>query len=235
LIKGLIVARTEGTLVYSYLKENVSNDYQILMSGFLASLQMFTKGMFVTSNSDMRAMTVATTRYTFKHLIIHGPAREQFEYIFVLLSDTDSKDESKLEDILEFLIVNFLGYERGGFISKLRIADASANSGFVAFNEFMSKFIDMGWNTALKKIKPQPSSILQGVLNELREYVPIGQIIALHPKISRIGPSYVWVSDDISPEEEDEINRNTEQALAKMFGMGMYESIVEDVKKRFNK
>lgn len=229
-----MVAREDGTLVYSYLKEDMSDDHQLLMSGFFAALQMFTSSMFTSTNSDMRSMTVSTTRYTFKNITIHGPAREPFDFHFVLLSNIEDGDNSDLEDILEFLIVNFLGYEHGGFISKLRIADSSVSSTFVTFDEFMTKFIEMGWNTAKKKIKPQPSSVLQGLLNELRDYVPLSQILAFHPKITRIGPSYVWVSDDISLEEEEIITNGMKQILTKLFGPGMYESIFDDVKKKFN-
>lgn len=232
MIKGLIVSRDEGTLVYSYLTEYVSENYQTLISGFLASLQLFAKSMF-DANTAMRSMREGSTIYTFKKIVIHGPAREPFGYIFVLMSESNDENSAELEEILEFLIVSFLGFENGQFISRLRIEDCSTQSGFDVFNSFMVKFLEMGWKNAKKKIKPQPSSLLQGVLNELREYLSLDQILAIHPLISKVGPSYVWVPNDIATEDEERIVQKISQTLGKMYGPGMYETLEADVKKSF--
>lgn len=229
-----MVVRGDGTLVYSYLRDSMSVDHQLLLSGFLAALQMFAKSMFSSGSNEMRSMTVSTTLYTFRNLAIHGPVGESFDYNFILLTDVDGKEIDEVEDILELLIVSFLGYEHGEFISKLRISDSSAQMSFGAFDEVMSELLKMSWDKAKKKIKPAPFSIAQGVLNELRNHLPITQILSLHPKISRIGASYVWVSDYITAEEEEALSKAIEQALVRLFGPGMYESIVADVEKEFS-
>ena len=234
MIRGLMVVRGDGTLTYSYPRESMSVDYQLLLSGFLAALQMFAKNMSSTGSSEMRSMTVSTTLYTFRNLMIHGPAGELLDYNFILLSGTDSKEISEVEDILELLIASFLGYGHGEFIAKLRISDDSSMRSFESFDEVMSDLLKMGWDKAKKRIKPSPSSVMQGVLNDLRNYLPLAQILSLHPKISRIGASYVWVPDYMTTEEEKSLGMAVEQALARLFGPGMYGSILADIEKEFS-
>ena len=234
MIQGLMVIRGDGILLYSYLRESISLDRQILISGFLAALQMFAKEMSSGSSSEMRSATIATTVYTFRSLTLHGVAGEPFDCHFVLLTDIGGKESSEVEDILELLIVSFLGHEYGGFLARLRISDTAGSMSFESFDEVMSELLKIGWDKAKKRIRPAPCSVMQGVLNELRDQLPMTEILSLHPKISRIGTSYVWLSDDTSVEEEEAISMAIQKELARLFGPGIYESIVKDVDRRFS-
>lgn len=96
----------------------------------------------------------------------------------------------------------------------------------------MKKIINLDWKTIKKKIKPVPGSLLQGVLNELRDCVPLDQILQLHPKIVRLGNSYAWLSDDLPEDEENALLDRIRQMLSRLFGPDMFDSIVANVSKR---
>jgi hypothetical protein len=98
----------------------------------------------------------------------------------------------------------------------------------------MVAFSKLDWSAIRKKVRPKPSSLFQGVLNGLTDYMPVEQILPLHPKIQRIGPSYVWLSDDLPEDEQKELLNKIRLSLTRMYGKGVYESLTTDVLKRLS-
>jgi GTPase SAR1 family protein len=89
-------------------------------------------------------------------------------------------------------------------------------------------------NFIRKKVKPVPASLIEGVLNEIRDYIPIDQVLQLHPKIVRVGSSYAWLSGRLSEEEEKELLSKIKKVLSRLFGESLYDSIVDDVNKQLS-
>jgi hypothetical protein len=157
---------------------------------------------------------------------------DPIKYYFVLLTDID-KDSNKPdnEELLEYVILNFLSYKNLSFRSRMRRTSCQREE-YGEFDEFMKKIISFDWKTIKKKIKPVPGSLIQGVLNELRDYVPLDQILQLHPSIVRLGNSYALLSDDLPEEDEDALLDRMRQMVTRLFGPNMFDSIVADVSKR---
>jgi len=156
------------------------------------------------------------------------------QYYFVLLTDIEKKQTVEAEALLEYLILNFLSYNGGVFRKKMREVGHQPKE-FEAFDEFTKKIVGLDWKAIKRKIKPVPGSLLQGVLNEIRDYLPLDQILQLHPKVVRIGSSYAWLSDDLPEVEEKELLDKIKKLLSHFFGESLYDSIVVDVNRQLSK
>lgn len=230
MIKGFLVIEEQGNPVYSFMQEKVTDDNKLMVSGFVTALQIFAKGMAAPEADNVRTVSLSRTVYTFRTLALRNETRQEIQYCFALV--TAEKNEY-LSEMLEYLIASFLGYESGRFETALRTS--SPNTGaFDKFDDFMKQFIKSDWSVVRKKARPKPSSLFQGMLNELRDYMPVEQILSLHPKIQRIGPSYVWLSDDLPENEQKDLLNKIRLALTRMYGKGVYESLTTEVLKQLS-
>ncbi len=229
--KGLLVIREEGTPVYFYTQDQVSDDQQVLIAGFFAALHMFAKSMFMQADNEIHSVLMAKTVFTFRTLSLKCTSGEILKYHFVLVTESDNKSTTDVEGMLEYLIVSFMGFNGGDFSRKLREPTCSVED-FSSFDEHVRTLLNSDWESLKKKIRPVPSSLLQGLLYAIRDYIPIKQIESMHPRLVRIGKSYVWLSDDLTPEEEDILLKQIKATLDRHFGPGLYESILKDVKRQ---
>ncbi len=76
---------------------------------------------------------------------------------------------------------------------------------------------------------------MQGVLNEIRDFVTLDQILQLNPRIVPMTSSYDWLSDGLPKEEEKGLLDRIKQLLSCLFGESLYESILADVEERMSK
>lgn len=232
MIKGFLVILESGTPIYSFFEEKGMTDRELLVSGFITAIQAFAKEALLTPDGgDIQSMTLSQSLLTFRALNIRDKNENLIQYFFVLLSDLQSRKDMNAEAFLEYLCLNFLSYNFGQFRKKMRETLVDINE-FKEFDAFIADLITCKWKDIKKKMKPLPASLLQGLLNDLRDYLPIDQILKIHPKFVRLGPSYVWISDDFSSEEEQEILGKIKEILSKLFGGGLYESLIQNIEDR---
>jgi hypothetical protein len=232
-LKGLLVIHESGAPIYTFSSEKISEDRQLLLSGFLSAIESFAGETNISPDGgSIHSIRFSQTLLTFRLLTLENEKGETIRYYFVLLTDI-SKDPSKAEneELLEYVILNFLSYKNSTFRNRMRQIGYQREE-FGEFDEFMKKIINLDWKTIKKKIKPVPGSLLQGILNELRDCIPLDQILQLHPKIVRLGTSYVWLSDDLPAEEEKALLDKIRERLSRLFGPDMFDSIVAQVSKQ---
>jgi hypothetical protein len=214
--------------------EKMSEDRQLLLSGFLSAIESFASETNISPDGgSIHSIRLSQSLLTFRLLTLQNDKGESIQYYFVLLTDIGKNPKGENEELLEYVILNFLSYKNSTFRKKMRQIGYQREE-FGEFDEFMNRIINLDWKTIKKKVKPVPGSLLQGVLNEVRDQIPIDQILELHPKIVRLGTSYVWLSDDLPAEEENALLEKIKQRLSRLFGAGMYESIVAEVSKQLS-
>nr|MDO8134235.1 hypothetical protein [Candidatus Njordarchaeum guaymaensis] len=235
MLKGLLVIQESGTPIYTFFTEKVTADRGLLISGFLTAMQAFASETSLSPDGgNIHSIKLSQSLLTFRLLNLQTKADQPVQYYFVLLTDIEKKQTVETEALLEYLILNFLSYSGGVFRNKMRELGHQPRE-FEAFDEFTKKIVGLDWKAIKRKIKPVPGSLLQGVLNEVRDYLPLDQILKLHPKIVRIGSSYAWLSDDLPEAEERELLDKIKKLLSHMFGESLYDSIVADVNKQLPK
>ncbi len=227
-----MVVRADGTPVYVYIPGNHTTDYQLLLSGFLAALQIFAKRVISGRESSINSLSLSDELYTFRALAIKDTLGGESEFNFVLISEPSKASQEDIKYLLECLIVGFLSHNRGEYTEILRSTSEWNLSTFSDFDNFMDEVILKGWNSFKKSFKPQPSSLIQGILNDVKEHLPVSQILSLHQDIVVIGNSYVWLSVFLSQEEEEVLLKKVEEQLHRLYGPGMYQSLVKEVRLR---
>jgi hypothetical protein len=235
MLKGLMVIHESGTPIYTFSMDKMSDDRKLLISGFLSAVESFASGTGISQDGgSIHSIRLSQSLLTFRLLSLRNEKNEEIQYFFVLLTDINSNSTPDNEALLEYVMLNFLSYKNMSFRKKMRQIGYQRDE-FHEFDEFMNRIIDMDWKTIRKKIKPIPGSLLQGVLNEIRNFVTMDQILQLHPRITRLGSSYAWLSDELSEEEEKELLNRVKQLITRLFGEHLYDSIVTDVKKQMLK
>jgi hypothetical protein len=223
-----------GTPLYSFFTGKGMQDREILVSGFITAIQAFAKEALISPDGgDIQSMKLSQTLLTFRLIKINNIDGKLVQFYFVLLTELSKKQKLETDSLLEYLCLNFLSYDSGAFRHKMRNVFPQMME-FKQFDEFLAPIVNSEWKDIKKRIKPIPSSLLQGMLNEIREYMPIETIQQLHPKLVRLGPSYVWLSDDLPPEEEEVVLKKIKENIAHLFGERLYDSLIKDVKSRLS-
>ena len=234
MLKGLIVIHESGTPIYTFSTDKMSDDRKLLISGFLSAIESFASGTGISPDGgSIHSIKLSQSLLTFRLLSLRNEKNEEIRYFFVLLTDLNSSSATENEALLEYVTLNFLSYKNMSFRKKMRQIGYQRDE-FHEFDEFMTKIIDLDWKTIKKKIKPVPGSLLQGVLNEVRDFITMDQILQLHPRITQLGSSYAWLSDELPEQEEKELLDRIRQLVARMFGERLYDSIVKDVEKQLS-
>jgi hypothetical protein len=234
ILRGLLVINEGGLPIYSFFTDKVVGDRGLLISGFLGAMQAFaTETSLSPDGGSIHSIRLSQSLLTFRLLTLQSKQGQPLQYYFVLITDLEKKQSADTESFLEYLILNFLSYNGNEYRRKLR-EQGSQPKEFEGFDQFTKNIVDLDWNVIKKKIKPVPGSLLQGVLNEIRDYLPLDEILRLHPKIVRIGSSYAWLSDDLPEGEEKELLDKIRKVLSHLFGESVYDSIVADVTKLFS-
>jgi hypothetical protein len=234
IISGFLVVHENGTPIYSFFTGKGVQDREILVSGFITAIQAFAKeAMISPDGGDIQSMKLSQTVLTFRLIKIHNNDGKITQFYFVLLTDMAKKQKLETESLLEYLCLNFLSYNGGAFRDRMRINFPQMEE-FKQFNEFLTPIVNIEWKDIKKRIKPIPSSLLQGLLNEIMDYIPIDKILTFHPKLVRLGPSYVWLSDDIAPEEEQDLLEKIRENISHLFGEDLYDSLIDNVKKQLS-
>jgi ATP adenylyltransferase/5',5'''-P-1,P-4-tetraphosphate phosphorylase II len=209
-------------------------DREILVSGFITAIQAFAKEALISPDGgDIQSMKLSQTLLTFRLIKINNNDGKLVQFYFVLLTELTKKQKLETDSLLEYLCLNFLSYDSGAFRNRMRKTYPQMMD-FKQFDQFLLPIVNSEWKDIKKKIKPIPSSILQGMLNEIREYLPIDKIQQLHPKLVRLGPSYVWLSDDLPSEEEQLVLSKIKENIAHLFGERLYEDLLKDVRRRLS-
>jgi hypothetical protein len=185
--------------------------------------------MFDKKAGAISSATVSNTMFTFRTLTLRGEDGRPSEYCFVVMTEAGNR-EDEANEILEYLMVTFLGYESGRFERILRHG-VDGQESFKSFDSYAAKVMTSDWHSARKKVRPVASNTLQAVLNGLRGYLSVDQILAFSPKLQRIGSAYVWLSDRLDTQEELELLSKIEQTLRRLYGPGVFESLLEQAKK----
>jgi len=178
-------------------------------------------------------MKLSQTLLTFRLIKINNTDGKLVQFYFVLLTEMGKKQKLETDSLLEYLCLNFLSYDGGAFRNRMRTIFPQMME-FKQFDQFLTPIVNTEWKDIKKRIKPIPSSLLQGMLNEIREYMPIDKIQQLHPKLVRLGPSFVWLSDDLASEEEQIVLNKIKENISHIFGESLYESLIKDVKSRLS-
>jgi len=171
-------------------------------------------------------MKLSQTLLTFRLINIRGLDNQLIQFYFVLLTELIKKQQLPTDAMLEYLCLNFLSYNSGEYRKKMRNRLPQLTE-FKEFDDFLIKVSGSDWKKVNKQIKPVPASLIQGILNEIRDYIPIDQILRLHPKIVPLGRTYVWLSDDLSPEEENVLLDKIKQIIARLFGVAHYNKLIK--------
>ncbi len=230
-IKGFLVIHEGGNPIYTYFKERAISERDVLISGFLTAIQSFAQEtMLSPDGGTIQSIQLSQTMLTFKLLIVRNTENMPIQYFFVILTDL-KKSKTETDLLLEYLSLNFLNYDGGGFRREMRKINLQMDV-FKEFDDFINNVIDLKWKNIKKKIKPIAGSLIQGLLNELPNHLPFDQILNLHPKIVRLGPTYSWLSDDLSPEEEEDLLKKIDQRLSHLYGKDLYDSLVKEVQKQ---
>jgi ATP adenylyltransferase/5',5'''-P-1,P-4-tetraphosphate phosphorylase II len=209
-------------------------DREILVSGFITAIQAFAKEALISPDGgDIQSMKLSQTLLTFRLIKINNNDGKLVQFYFVLLTELTKKQKLETDSLLEYLCLNFLSYDSGAFRNRMRKTYPQMMD-FKQFDQFLLPIVNSEWKDIKKKFKPIPSSILQGMLNEIREYLPIDKIQQLHPKLVRLGPSYVWLSDDLPSEEEQLVLSKIKENIAHLFGERLYEDLLKDVRSRLS-
>lgn len=232
MFKGLMVIHESGTPIYAFSIDKMSEDRKLLISGFLSAIESFASGTGISPDGgSIHSIRLSQSLLTFRLLSLQSGKKGQIQYYFVLLTDIGNHSSPENEELLEYVTLNFLSYKNSSFRRKMREIGYPREE-FLEFDEFMNRIINLDWKTIKKKVKPVPGSLLQGVLNEIRNFVTMDQILKLHPKITRLGSYYAWLSDELSEEEEKELLDRIKKLLSHLFGESLYDSIIADVKKQ---
>jgi hypothetical protein len=235
MLKGLMVIHESGTPIYTFSTDKMSDDRKLLISGFLSAVESFASGTGISQDGgSIHSIRLSQSLLTFRLLSLRNEKNEEIQYFFVLLTDINSNSAPDNGALLEYVMLNFLSYNNMSFRKKMRQIGYQRDE-FLEFDEFMNRIIDMDWKTIKKKIKPIPGSLLQGVLNEIRDFVTLDQILQLHPRITRLGSSYAWLSDELSEGEEKELLNRVRELITRLFGAHLYDSIVTNVEKQMVK
>ncbi len=224
-----------GTPLYSFFSQDRGiQDREVLVSGFITAIQAFAReAMISPDGGDIQSIKLSQTLLTFRLIKIKNNDGKLVQFYFVLLSDLNKKQKIESESLLEYLCLNFLSYDSGNFRQRMRAVFPQMIE-FKQFDQFLESIVKKEWKDIKKRIKPIPNSLLQGMLNEIREYITIDKIQELHPKLVRLGPSYVWLSDDLSPEEEQEVLNKIKANISHIYGESLYYSLLKDVKSLLN-
>ncbi|MFW9918552.1 MAG: hypothetical protein ACFFED_03065 [Candidatus Thorarchaeota archaeon] len=204
-IMGFTIIQEDGAQVYSYVRTSEEQVVQNLIPNLISVLQMLAKDVIKSSGrSEIKSLTLADTVYTIRHLDVKTPSRKQNRFHFVLLTEL-TKNLAEVENILEYLMISFLGYNKGEYIVKLRI-NAIYQDEFTDFNDFLSPLLDKKIEDVRKIRSPiPPGSFIQGMLNSLSEYISTSEIVSWSDKLISLGQSYVWLSEELSKGETDQI------------------------------
>jgi hypothetical protein len=226
IITAFLVIHESGAPVYSYFSEKGVEDREVLVSGFITAIQAFAKEALLSPDGgDIQSMKLSQTLLTFRLINIRGLDNQPIQYYFVLLTELTKKQQLPTDAILEYLCLNFLSYNVGEYRKKLRNRLPQLTE-FKEFDDFLIKVSGSDWKKVSKQIKPVPASLVQGVLNEIRDYIPLDQILRLHPKIVQLGRTYVWLSDDLTPEEEEDLLGKVKQMITRLFGEAHYDKLI---------
>lgn len=222
---GFTIIQEDGTQVYSYVRDSQKDVAQNLIPSLLSVLQMLAKDVIKSSSqSGIKSLTLSDTVYTIRNLDVKTPSRKQNRFHFVLLTDL-TKNLVEVENILEYLMISFLSYNNGEFMVKLRI-NATYQDEFSEFNEFIAPVLGKKIED-VKKVRypPPPGSFIQGMLNELTEYIKPEQIASWNEKFYSLGRSYVWVSEELTDAESEQVVEKIKENLPS----GLYEKMAERV------
>ncbi len=230
MIKGLMVARADGTPVYIYIPKKGSRDYQLLLSGFLTTLQIFAKGMASSGNKRIKSVTMSDEVYTFRTVSLKNPTGTDIDYSFVLVTEPSRGLQIETRQILDCLIVGFLSFKDGEYLLKIRASPTWNLSEFSDFDSIMTETMK-GWTSLKTNRGPIPCSLIIAMLNEVKKQVPLDQILTWHPSITAVGSSYLWLSDLLSEKDESSLMDNMRESIEQACGQGMYESLIDRVRK----
>jgi len=222
---GFTVIQEDGSKVYSCVRESQENIVENLIPNLLSVLQMLAKDVIKTSGkSEIKSLTLADTVFTVRNLDVKTPSRKQNRFHFVLLTEP-TKNLSDVETILEYLMISFLSYNNGEFMVKLRI-NATYQDEFVEFDDFVSPLLGKKISDFKKgRSSPLPGSFMQGMINSIIEYVPPNQLASWNDKFVSLGQSYVWISEDLTKSETDQIL----EKIKKILSNDEYDKIVERI------
>lgn len=205
MFKGLLVVSSNGNAVYTFFAQSTCVDQRLLISNILLTMQAIASETSSSlDGSGVHSIELSESLLTFRHIILHNETGKPVQYYFILLTDVGKGQRPEISTLLEYLTLSFLSYDGSKFRRNLRESPYS-NREFKAFDKFMGKIINVDLKTLAKSFKPIPGSLVQGVLNEIKDYFPLGHVVRLHPKIVALGSSYAWLSDDLTQEEEKEL------------------------------
>jgi hypothetical protein len=234
--RGLLVLHDTGKPIYTFYRGEKAIDGEVLLPGFVAAIQSFAAEMLDSEqHGSIHSIKLAQSLIlTFRPLNLQVGKGDAARFYFVLLSDLEGKQAISPEAVLEYLILSFLGFERGLFLQKLRQGTPDIGR-FQDFDSFLTEMSSQNWATVCKKTKPIPASLIQGLLNELRDYIPLSRILELHPKIVPLGSSYAWLSDDLPKSEEEQLMTRIEHLTSRLFGHALYDALVAKVTRKLNR
>ncbi len=233
MIKSLLVIDNNGEPVYTFITSESKDFIMEDLAHLVTALRIFGENMVPGAEGGIRAVTLKDSICTFRTITLHSYKGQPLRYCFAIVSPM-TKDEMGLKNTLEYFIVSFLNWNSGRLGRELR-NNTPNRENLKAFDKFISQNIGLEWADLKKKAPPPPATMTIAILNALKDYLPLEQIHSLNQKIFRIGPSYIWLSDDLTKEEEGELYEKIRQALSRLYGDGLFDSIVAQVRKSIDK
>ena len=234
MFKGLLIASSNGNPVYSFFAQSTNVDQKLLIANILITIQTFASEISSSSDgNNIRSVELSENLLTFRLINLHTEMGKPVQYYFALLTDLHEGEQPEFRSLLEYLTLSFLSYDGSKFRRDL-IKSPYSNREYRAFDKFMGKIINLDLKTIPRNFKPIPGSLLQGVLNEIKDYFPLSDIVRLHSKIVALGPSYAWLSDDLSKEEEEELLGRLRELLSNTFGESLCDTVVARVNEQLS-
>jgi hypothetical protein len=209
-----MILQEDGTPIFAHHRDSQQKTDPSFIPSLLTVIQTFAKGLMMNSEGQgIRSIALTYKVYTIKNFDLQTPSRKENRYLFILLTD-EAKENSDLDKVLEYIVVNFLCYNNGEFVVKLRIS-ATDQDEFDEFRNFMEPLMKLKFTDILKKKGTPPvCSFIQGMLNEMSEHIPAEKMVTWNDKLVQLGQSYVWLSEDLINSEEEYITEKVKEHLS---------------------
>jgi len=217
-LDGFIVLTKGGIPLYSKTAEMDLTVNTVLLGGFLTAIQTFAHELDDSKDTYIRELKMQNFNLMYRQVDIGT---------FLGIANPNVKFKSA-EMLLEYLILIFLSRFR-----TILIEDDTPDIN--QFNVFDDTFLKLrSWKE--KNIKKwfekefTSSNLLQGILNNLINYFPINELVKLSPdNLIILGKRLIWVSFNISLEEEKRITNELEAKTSQIYGADIFTSIKKKV------
>jgi hypothetical protein len=216
-LRGFIVMMGAGIPVYANVTGTVLDADPSLVKNFLLAIQALARQLSVSSGIEIKEMLVNNLKVLYRSI-------DNTTFIGMF----DQRDSLKnSEPVMEGIISTFLALYR----DKIKGDQAFTPSMFFKFDDIVEKLRTISEKDILRWAEKSFTSTLHGILNKLVNFFPITDLIKINPNVLKnVGRHMIWISRELSANEEAAIYNELKESTSRVYGPGMLESIEQDVK-----